>query len=133
MTHERCECVGARVPSSPLLRKIDAVIDFSFIHDLTETLYCADNGRPPLDPTLIFKALFIGYLFGIGSERQLVREIEVRRRPSRADCTNPSPMIASRIFYRCLQGQVLAYSSTDRGGHRHYKSDPACHRSCKFP
>ena len=33
--------------------------------------------RLPLDPTLMFEALFIEYLFGIRSERQLVREIEV--------------------------------------------------------
>jgi hypothetical protein len=33
-----------------------------------------DNGRASLDPTLMFKALFVGYLFGIRSERQLVRE-----------------------------------------------------------
>jgi transposase len=59
-----------------LLRKIDAVIDFSFIHELVTPLYCLDNGRPPLDPTLMFKALFIGYLFGVRSERQLVREIK---------------------------------------------------------
>jgi transposase len=65
------------VPADHLLRKIDRVIDFSFIHDLTAPLYCPDNGRPPLDPTLMFKALFIGYLFGVRSERQLVREIEV--------------------------------------------------------
>jgi transposase len=65
------------VPTDHLLRKIDAVIDFSFIHDRVAGLYCADNGRPALDPTLMFKALFIGYLFGIRSERQLVREIEV--------------------------------------------------------
>ena len=65
------------VPQDHLLRKIDAVIDFSFIHDRVAGLYCPDNGRPPLDPTLMFKALFIGYLFGIRSERQLVREIEV--------------------------------------------------------
>ena len=65
------------VPKDHLLRKIDAVIDFSFIHDLTAPLYCADNGRPPLDPTLMFKALFVGCLFGVRCERQLVREIEV--------------------------------------------------------
>lgn len=65
------------VPKDHLLRKIDAVIDFSFIHERVAGLYCSDNGRPPLDPTLMFKALFIGYLFGIRSERQLVREIEV--------------------------------------------------------
>lgn len=65
------------VPKDHLLRRIDAVIDFSFIHELVEDLYCPDNGRPALDPVVMFKSLFIGYLFGIRSERQLVREIEV--------------------------------------------------------
>jgi transposase len=65
------------VPADHLLRKIEAAVDFAFIHDLTARLYCSDNGRPPLDPTLMFKALFVGYLFGVRSERQLVREIEV--------------------------------------------------------
>lgn len=69
--------VESLVPQDHLLRKIEAVIDFSFIHDRVADLYCLDNGRPPLDPTLMFKALFIGYLFGVRSERQLVREIEV--------------------------------------------------------
>ena len=65
------------VPSDHLLRKIDKKIDFSFIHDLVKDLYCADNGRPALDPTLLFKMLFLGYLFGVRSERQLIREIQV--------------------------------------------------------
>jgi transposase len=65
------------VPKDHLLRKIERAIDFSFIHERVEGLYCADNGRPALDPTVMFKALFVGYLFGIRSERQLVREIEV--------------------------------------------------------
>lgn len=65
------------VPKDHLLRKMERSIDFSFIHDRVAGLYCPDNGRPPLDPTLMFKALFIGYLFGVRSERQLVREIEV--------------------------------------------------------
>lgn len=65
------------VPKDHLLRKVERAVDFSFIHERVKELYCADNGRPALDPTLIFKALFVGYLFGIRSERQLVREIEV--------------------------------------------------------
>ncbi|MGH8430988.1 MAG: IS1182 family transposase, partial [Solimonas sp.] len=32
--------------------------------------------------------------------------------------------------YRCPQGQVLAYTTTDRTGYRHYKSDPAICRDC---
>lgn len=65
------------VPQEHLLRKIDKYIDFSFIRDLTRDLYCQDNGRPALDPVILFKMLFIGYLFGIRSERQLVKDIEV--------------------------------------------------------
>jgi hypothetical protein len=68
------------VPKDHLLRKVEAVIDFSFIHDRVAGLYCPDNGRPPLDPVVMFKALFVGYLFGIRSERQLAREIEERSR-----------------------------------------------------
>lgn len=65
------------VPKDHLLRVIDRHIRFDFIRDETAHLYCADNGRPALDPVRLFKMLFIGYLFGIRSERQLVREIQV--------------------------------------------------------
>lgn len=65
------------VPANHLLRKVDAAIDFGFIRELTEGLYCPDNGRPPIAPEVLFKAVFVGYLFGIRSERQLMREIEV--------------------------------------------------------
>lgn len=65
------------VPADHLLRLIDRHIPFDFIRDATAHLYCADNGRPAVDPVQLFKMLFIGYLFGIRSERQLVREIQV--------------------------------------------------------
>nr|WP_237737344.1 IS1182 family transposase [Clostridium carboxidivorans] len=65
------------VPKDHILRKIDKYIDFSFIRDLTKDFYCPDNGRPAIQPVVLFKMLFIGYLFAIRSERQLVKEIEV--------------------------------------------------------
>lgn len=65
------------VPPDHLLRKIDKAVNFNFIHDKVKDLYCADNGRPPVDPVMLFKMLFIGYLFGIRSEQQLIREIQV--------------------------------------------------------
>lgn len=65
------------VPEDHLLRKIDKTIDFTFIYDKVEHLYCADNGRPPIDPVDLFKMLFIGYLFGIRSERQLEQEVNL--------------------------------------------------------
>jgi transposase len=65
------------VPRDHLLRLIDTHIRFDFIREKTEGLYCSNNGRPAIDPVVLFKMLFIGYLFGVRSERQLVREVEV--------------------------------------------------------
>lgn len=65
------------VPEDHLLRQIDAVIEFEFIRDKVRHLYCIDNGRPATDPVVLFKLLFIGYLYGVRSERQLVKEVEV--------------------------------------------------------
>ena len=65
------------VPQGHLLRLIDQHITFDFIREQTEHLYCPNNGRPAIDPVVLFKMLFIGYLFGIRSERRLVQEIEV--------------------------------------------------------
>lgn len=42
------------VPTNHLLRKIDSVIDLGFIQEMTASLYCADNGRPSIDPELFF-------------------------------------------------------------------------------
>src|SRR6202012_3888744 len=69
--------IASLVPSDHLLRKIDKAIDFSFIRERVAPLYCPDNGRPALDPVVLFKMLFIGYLFGVRSERQLMREVQV--------------------------------------------------------
>lgn len=65
------------VPENHLLRKIDKVIDFSFINEICKPYYCADNGRPAIEPETLFKMLFIGYLYGIRSERRLVEEVKV--------------------------------------------------------
>lgn len=69
-------CIDQLVPQDHLLRKIDKYIDFSFIYEMTKPYYCQDNGRPPIDPVILFKMLFIGYLYGIRSERQLEKEIQ---------------------------------------------------------
>src|SRR5437773_4881677 len=68
--------IESLVPSDHLLRKIEAAIDLEFIGERVRRLYCEDNGRPALDPVALFKLLFIGYLFGIRSERQLMGEVQ---------------------------------------------------------
>lgn len=69
--------IGSLVPDNHLLRKVAGAVDFSFIRDRVKHLYCEDNGRPALDPVVLFKLLLLGYLYGVRSERQLMREVEV--------------------------------------------------------
>ena len=64
------------VPENHLVRKLDACIDFSFIYDLVKDKYSADFGRPSIDPVVLFKIVFIQYIFGIKSMRQTITEIE---------------------------------------------------------
>ena len=63
------------VPEDHFLRKVDRAVDFSFIYDLCEPLYCADNGRPAIDPEILFRMLLVGYLYGIKSETRLEEEV----------------------------------------------------------
>lgn len=63
-------------PQDHLLRKVDKYINFSFIAEKARPLYCEDNGRPAIDPVVLFKMIFLGYFYGIRSERQLEREIQ---------------------------------------------------------
>lgn len=65
------------VPEDHLVRKIDAAIDFEFIRDAVAHLYCPNNGRPAIDPVRLIKMMLLGYLFGVPSERRLVKEIQV--------------------------------------------------------
>ncbi len=64
------------VPKDHLVRKIEAAIDWSFIYDLVEPLYCDDNGRPSLDPVTLIKLPVLQYMFGIRSMRRTVQEVQ---------------------------------------------------------
>ena len=70
-------CTDMLVPQEHLLRKIDAAVDFSYIYELVEDLYCENNGRPSCDPVVLFKLVLIQHLFGIHSLRQTMRDAEV--------------------------------------------------------
>ena len=65
------------VPEDHLVREIDRAISFDFIYDEVEELYCLDNGRPSIDPVVLFKIILIKYIFGIRSIRQTIKDIAV--------------------------------------------------------
>lgn len=65
------------IPKEHLLRKIDAAVDFTRLYAMVGSLYCADNGRPSVDPVVLFKIVMIQHLYGIPSLRRTVAEVEV--------------------------------------------------------
>ena len=86
------------VPAEHLLRKIDSAVDFTHIYDIVEDLYCADNGRPSIDPVVIFKMVLIQHLYGIPSLRRTVEEIKMN--------------VAYRWFLGYLMNEEIPHFST---------------------
>ncbi len=68
-------CMDSLVPDDHLLRKIDRAIDFTHIYDFVEDLYCHNNGRPSVDPVVLFKMVLIQHLYGITSLRRTAEEV----------------------------------------------------------
>jgi transposase len=68
--------VDQLVPTDHFLRTVDEMIDFSFIEDLSLPHYSEAMGRPSIPPPVLFRMLFLGYFYGIRSERQLEKEIQ---------------------------------------------------------
>lgn len=86
------------VPADHLLRKIDSAVDFKHIYDIVEDLYCADNGRPSIDPVVIFKMVLIQHLYGLPSLRRTVEEIRMN--------------VAYRWFLGYLMNEPIPHFST---------------------
>lgn len=63
------------IPKSHLLRRIDKVLDLSFLPKLTAPLYSQNQGRPSIDPVIFIRMVLLGFLYNIDSDRQLCEEI----------------------------------------------------------
>ena len=82
-------CIEDLVPQDHLLRKIERAVDFKKIYEFIEDLYCADNGRPSIDPVILFKMVLIQHLYGIRSLRRVAEEV------------------SANIYYRWFLGSIL--------------------------
>ena len=65
------------VPKEHLLRRIDAAVDFTQLYEMVEPLYCEDNGRPSIDPVVLFKMVLIQHLYGLPSLRRTAEEVSL--------------------------------------------------------
>lgn len=71
-------CLDELVPEDDRYRKLDRLIDWSFVRELAAPYYAQDVGRPSIDPIVLVKLMVAGALEGIGSTRELLRQASVR-------------------------------------------------------
>jgi transposase len=64
------------VPQDHLVRRLNKAVEFDWVRTATAQYY-SHTGKPSIDPVVIAKMLVLGFLYNIGSERQLMREIQV--------------------------------------------------------
>src|SRR5690554_1268345 len=65
------------IPDDHILARVDRVLDLSWLRAEVADLYCADNGRPGIDPEVAVRLMLAGFLLGIVHDRRLMREAQV--------------------------------------------------------
>ena len=51
-------------------------MNFGFVSELVSDCYCPDNGRPSWDPSVLFKAVFLQFLYDL-SDRQVEEQVNM--------------------------------------------------------
>lgn len=62
------------IPSDHILRKLAEVINFKEVNEKVKDLYCKDNGRPCHEPALLFKMIFLQFMYNI-SDREIEEQV----------------------------------------------------------
>jgi IS5 family transposase len=62
------------IPEEHFLKLLEEAIDFSFVNDLCRDAYKPDVGRPAYEPQMMFKMLFLQFLYDI-SDRRIEEEV----------------------------------------------------------
>ena len=97
----------AHVPAEHLLRKVDAVLDLSFVRASLAEHY-SHTGGPSIDPELMIRMMLVGYLYGIRSETRLCDEVHLN--------------LAYRWFCRLgLEGDVPERSTFSKSRHGRFR------------
>jgi IS5 family transposase len=62
------------IPEDHYLKLLDKVVDFSFVSELCRDAYTPDFGRPAYGPEVMFKIIFLQFLYDV-SDRRIEEEV----------------------------------------------------------
>jgi len=65
------------VPEDHILKRVDRVLDLSWLAAEVEPLYAAGQGRPSIDPEVAVRLMLAGFFEGIVHDRKLLRQAQV--------------------------------------------------------
>jgi transposase len=65
------------IPEDHHIRRLNGVLDLSFVHEAVRECYCQDNGRPSIDPEVIIRLFLLQAVEGIEHIRDLLRQVAV--------------------------------------------------------
>jgi transposase len=65
------------IPREHRLRRLQRVLDLSFVHEAVRERYCQDNGRPSIDPEVVMRLFLLQAIEHIGEVREMMRQVQV--------------------------------------------------------
>ena len=65
------------IPADHILKRVDAILDLSWLHAAVRECYCQDKGRPSIDPEAALRLMLAEFFHGIVHDRRLMREARV--------------------------------------------------------
>ena len=65
------------IPDDHILKRVQAVLDLSWLSEEVKELYSEDNGRPCIDPERAVRLMLAGFFHGVVHDRKLMREAQV--------------------------------------------------------
>src|SRR5712691_887429 len=71
-------CLDELVSAECRYRKLDRLVDWSFVREAASPYYVEEVGRPSIDPIVLVKLMVAAALEGIGSARELCRVASLR-------------------------------------------------------
>lgn len=101
-----------KIPENHILKRIDSVVDFSFINELLENSYCKEFGRPAKEPEMMCKLLFLQHIYNLSDER-VIEEASLNLAYMYFIGVNPEDSLPDKSLLSKFRTQRLQESTLD--------------------
>lgn len=102
----------SKIPENHILKRIESVVDFSFINNLLEESYCLTFGRPAKEPEMMCKLLFLQHLYNLSDEK-VIEEASLNLAYMYFVGINPEDSLPNKSLLSKFRTQRLQESTLD--------------------